>query len=169
MEIVRREEFLRYLSKFRERTDRLLPLVPPEAVEWAPGEGRFSLGDLLRHLAGADRYMFAENVRFRPSRYPGHARDLADGHAALLDYWRRLRAEAAALYAEIPEEDFARKCETPGGAALSVGKWLRAMFEHEAHHRGQVYLYLGLLGVATPPLYGLTSEEVRERSAARQN
>jgi hypothetical protein len=34
------------------------------------------------------------------------------------------------------------------------------MVEHEIHHRGQVYIYLSLLGVATPPLYGLTSEQV---------
>jgi uncharacterized damage-inducible protein DinB len=40
------------------------------------------------------------------------------------------------------------------------------MVEHEAHHRGQIYLYLGLLDVPTPPLYGLTSEEVRARNVA---
>ena len=40
------------------------------------------------------------------------------------------------------------------------------MVEHEAHHRGQIYLMLGMLGVPTPPLYGLTEEQVRERSGA---
>jgi len=39
-----------------------------------------------------------------------------------------------------------------------------AMVEHEIHHRGQIYLMLGMLEVDTPPLYGLTAEEVRERS-----
>ena len=38
------------------------------------------------------------------------------------------------------------------------------MVEHEAHHRGQLYLYLALLHVPTPPLYGPSSEQVRERS-----
>jgi len=41
------------------------------------------------------------------------------------------------------------------------------MVEHEAHHRGQLYLMLGLLGVPTPPIFGLTEEEVRARSAIR--
>jgi uncharacterized damage-inducible protein DinB len=36
--------------------------------------------------------------------------------------------------------------------------------EHEAHHRGQIYLMLGMRGVPTPPIFGLTSEEVRARS-----
>jgi uncharacterized damage-inducible protein DinB len=39
------------------------------------------------------------------------------------------------------------------------------MVEHEVHHRGQIYLMLRMIRVATPPLYGLTSEEVRARSA----
>jgi hypothetical protein len=30
--------------------------------------------------------------------------------------------------------------------------------EHEIHHRGQIYIYLALLEVPTPPLYGLTSD-----------
>ena len=49
--------------------------------------------------------------------------------------------------------------------AITTWKWLRAMCEHEAHHRGQIYLMLGMLEVPTPPLFGLTSEEVRARSA----
>ena len=47
---------------------------------------------------------------------------------------------------------------------MAVWKWLRAMVEHEVHHRGQIYMILSLLGIPTPPLYGLTSEEVRARS-----
>jgi uncharacterized damage-inducible protein DinB len=39
------------------------------------------------------------------------------------------------------------------------------MIEHEAHHRGQIYLMLGLHGVPTPPIYGLTSEEVAARAS----
>ena len=41
------------------------------------------------------------------------------------------------------------------------------MVEHEVHHRGQIYLMLGMLGVETPPLYGLTEEEVRERRSPK--
>jgi uncharacterized damage-inducible protein DinB len=42
------------------------------------------------------------------------------------------------------------------------------MIEHEIHHRGQIYTYLALMEAPSPPLYGLTSEQVRERSVARQ-
>ena len=94
--------FLDYLSSVHGRTRRVIQCVPPEMLELAPAPGKFSFGDVIRHLAG-----------------------------------------------------------TP----ITTWKWLRAMFEHEAHHRGQIYLMLALRGVPTPPLYGLTSEEVRARSA----
>ena len=42
------------------------------------------------------------------------------------------------------------------------------MFEHESHHRGQLYLMISLRGVKTPPLYGLTEEEVVARSLTRE-
>jgi uncharacterized damage-inducible protein DinB len=71
-----------------------------------------------------------------------------------------------AIFAKLTDEDLKRKCKTPGAGQMQTGKWLRAMVEHEVHHRGQIYLYLGLLGVPTPPLYGLTSEEVRAGSQA---
>jgi uncharacterized damage-inducible protein DinB len=70
------------------------------------------------------------------------------------------------MLSSLRDEDLQRKCATPDGAHITVWKWLRAMVEHEIHHRGQLYLYLSLLNVPTPPLYGLTSEEVRERSVS---
>jgi hypothetical protein len=65
----------------------------------------------------------------------------------------------------LTDEDLQKRCKTPDDAPITTWKWLRLMVEHEIHHRGQVYIYLSLLGVATPPLYGLTSEEVRSRAA----
>jgi uncharacterized damage-inducible protein DinB len=42
------------------------------------------------------------------------------------------------------------------------------MVEHEAHHRGQIYLMLGMLDVSTPPIFGLTAEELQARSLAQK-
>jgi uncharacterized damage-inducible protein DinB len=64
----------------------------------------------------------------------------------------------------LSDADLERKCQTPAGAPITTWKWLRAMVEHEVHHRGQIYLMLNMLEVPTPPLFGLTSEEVRVRS-----
>jgi uncharacterized damage-inducible protein DinB len=110
--------------------------------------------------------MFGENVQGRPSRYPGHGKELADGYDRVVAYMERLHAEAVEIFARLTPEDLQKKCPTPGGIDLRCWKWLRAMVEHEIHHRGQIYELLGQLGVETPPLYGLTEREVLERSQA---
>ena len=108
--------------------------------------------------------MYGENVRRRPSAYPGHSESLASGVEAVRAYVDRCHAESLAIFGALTPEDLEAKCETPAGTPITVWKWMRAMVEHEAHHRGQLYLYLSLLDIPTPPLYGLTSEEVRARS-----
>lgn len=157
-------EFVDYWRGVRKRTRRLLPLVPAGRLEWAPAESRWTFGDLFRHLALIERWMYAENAAGRPSRYPGHGPEHAagaEGVAALVD---RLHEESCAIIGALTPEQLAGKSVTPAGTPITTAKWLRAMVEHEAHHRGQIYLMLGMLGVRPPQIFGLTEEEVRERS-----
>jgi uncharacterized damage-inducible protein DinB len=156
--------FVDYWRGVRHRTRRLLPLVPPDRLEWSAGSSRWTIGDLFRHLAVLERWMWAENVQGRPSRYAGHGPEVAagiDGVGALMD---RLHEEACAVFAALTPEQLKGKSLTPAGTPIATYKWLRAMVEHEAHHRGQIYLLLGLQGVEVPQLFGLTAEEVRARS-----
>jgi uncharacterized damage-inducible protein DinB len=158
------DSFTEYLGRVHERTRRVVLLIPPDDVEWSPKADWFTLGGLVRHLAGIERWMYAENALGRPSRYPGHGRELADGFDAVLGYYDRLHAEAREIFDGLDSAALERKVTTPAGTPITLWKWLRAMLEHEAHHRGQLYLMLALRGVPTPPLYGLTSEEVLAKS-----
>lgn len=159
-----RTDLISYLERVHERTRRVVTLIPPADVEWAPRAGWFTLGGIVRHLAATERWMWAENALGRPSRFPGHGRELADGPGAVLAYYDRLHAEAAAIFAGLDEAALERPVPTPAGATMPCWKWLRAMAEHEAHHRGQLYLMLALRGVPTPPIFGLTAEQVQARS-----
>jgi hypothetical protein len=143
MEIQTIQPFLQYFSNVRERTLRVASCIPPDKIDWTYATGKFTFGDLLRHLAVTERY----------------------GYENVLAFLQRLHAESLEIFSTLTPEDLQRKCPTPGGAAITTWKWLRSMAEHEIHHRGQIYLYLSILGVPTPPLYGLTSEQVRARSS----
>jgi uncharacterized damage-inducible protein DinB len=158
------EDFIKYWDNVRSRTLKVAELVPADKIDWAPAEGAMTFGDLIRHLAVVERWMFVENVFGRPSRYASHGRELADGRDAVLSFLRDLHADSMRELSTLTDADLDRRATTPGGQSLAVSKWLRGMVEHEAHHRGQIYLMLRLCGVATPPIYGLTSEEVRRRA-----
>ena len=163
-------EFLDYYRRIRHRTMQFAELIPPDRMEWSPPDsGAFSCGDTLRHVAGLERYMFVENVLGRPSRYPGHTSDLASGPSAVMQYVARLHSESLDLLSTLSDADLLLSCETPAGASLPRWKWLRAMIEHEVHHRGQMALLLRLIGTPVRPMFGLTSEEVLARSATPEN
>jgi uncharacterized damage-inducible protein DinB len=161
---IKNSEFLDYWEKIRQRTLKVVAAIPADKFDWAYQEGKFSFADIIRHLATIERYMYGENVQLKPSRYPGHGKELADGPENVLAFMNLLHGESMAIFSALTESDLNRKCVTPGGSPITVWKWLRAMVEHEVHHRAQIYVYLGMLGIPTPPLYGLRSEEVRERS-----
>jgi len=155
MEIHRIDSFLNYLSKIRQRTMRVVQCIPAEKLEWTYREGKFTLGDQVRHIASIERYMFAETVSGRPSRYSGCGRELADGYEQVMQFAERLHRETVELLSALSDADLQRKCNTPDGASIAVWKWLRAMLEHEIHHRGQIYTYLRIAGCEIPPLFSV--------------
>ena len=159
--------FLDYLDRVHERTARIVRLIPADDVDWSPKPGWFTLGGLVRHLAGIERWMYAETVHGRPSGFAGHGPEIAATRDDVLAYYDRLHAESRALFAALDDAAMDRKVMTPAGVPITTWKWLRAMLEHEAHHRGQLYLMLALRDVPTPPIYGLTAEEVQARSVER--
>ena len=166
MEIRTIQPFLHYFGNVRERTMRVARRIPPDKLDWSYALGKFTLGDLLRHIAVTERFMWAETLQGHESRYTTHGKELADGYESIMAFMERLHAESMEIFANLSDEDLQTKCKTPDNAEITKWKWLRLMVEHEIHHRGQIYLYLGMLGVPTPPMYGLTSEQVRARSRA---
>ena len=62
-----REDFLHYFEQVRERTMRVVSAVPEDKVEWTCRPGDWTFGDLARHIAATERYVFAE-VRVRTAQ-----------------------------------------------------------------------------------------------------
>ena len=164
MEITTIKPFLEYYDKVRERTLNLIRVVPPDQLDWSYMPGKFTVGDQIRHIATIERYMFAETICGRKSAYHGCGKELADGYDNILALFNELHRQSLDIFSRLGDEDLQKKCITPGNAEVRVWKWMRLMVEHEIHHRGELYIYLNLLGVRTPPMYGLSAEEVEKAS-----
>jgi hypothetical protein len=127
------------------------------------------VADLTRHLGRAERDFFVARVCRVPPRVAlgaeaalgrGAGTDLT-GALAELD---ALHEESCTMLADLGRREgdgaLQRRVTTPVGAEITAWKWLRAMCEHEAHHRGQLCLYLRMLGAEPPPIFGHKAEAV---------
>src|SRR5437660_3021108 len=112
MEITNVQAFLDYYESIRQRTRNVIHTIPHDKFDWTYKEGKFTFADLIRHIAAIERYMFAENVQFKPSRYPGYGKELADGYENVLAYMDRLHQETIAIFSRITPEDLNKKCTT---------------------------------------------------------
>lgn len=151
-----------YLAGIHKRTRRLLDLIPESDIEWRPGPGRMSFGELIRHIAGIERWVYAEVARGSASCYPGNAEALAAGKAASIAYFDALHADADAILRPMLDGVDAHLVTTPSSVQMPLSRWLLLLAEHEIHHRGQLYMLLGQRGVRTPPIFGLTAEQLEE-------
>jgi uncharacterized damage-inducible protein DinB len=164
MEIITVSSFLDYYGKIRKRTSKVIQAIPPDQVEWTYKPGKFTLGDQVRHIAAIERYMYGETIAGRPSAYQGCSKDIAEGYDNIVAWFNEMHRQSTEIFSGLRDEDLQRECLTPGNAKITTWKWLRAMIEHEIHHRAQIYTYLGMMGIPTPPIFGLTSEEVISNS-----
>ena len=89
-------EFLHHFDRVRERTRRVAACIPEEQVEWTHKPGSFTLGDVVRHIAVTERFIWAETVHDRQSAYMTHGRELADGRDAVLAGCTRNRWRSSA-------------------------------------------------------------------------
>jgi uncharacterized damage-inducible protein DinB len=166
MEVRNIDSFLSYFESIRKRTLRVVRAMPEDKFEWRHREGVFSMGDLARHVAAVERWTFAENVLGKPSRYQGCGVEFGEGPENAIAFMDKMHAETVEILKPLTPEDLARNGTTPQGTPAPAGALLRAMIEHEVHHRGEMYVYLALAGVERPPLYGVTEPELRRYSVA---
>jgi uncharacterized damage-inducible protein DinB len=151
--------FCDYFQSIRRRTLNYIQVLPAERVAWAPKAGEFSCGDIIRHL-GATELMFAGGVVKGKWRYPGHAHRPEDSLETLLARLAEDHAEAISIISQLSDADLYQPRASITGTPIKAWRLLMAIVEHEVHHRSQLAVYLSLLGVEPPQIYGLGLEEV---------
>jgi uncharacterized damage-inducible protein DinB len=146
-------------------TRRVLERVPLDRAEWRPHARSMSLGQLAQHVAslpGAIAKMAdldgldAATVDFRPPLAASTAALLAahdEGVASARRYLETLSEERAGQLWKMTRGD-QELFSVPRLALLRM-----LAFNHVYHHRGQLTVYLRLLDVPVPSVYGPTADE----------
>jgi uncharacterized damage-inducible protein DinB len=155
--------FIEYFAGVRKRTLNYVRLLPEARLSWSPQVGELTCAELVRHLAASER-MFVEVVLQSTWRYAGHAgeqRSLVE----LLTHLEQTHADAMSQLRTVPDTELEQpRPSLDGSTAVKAWRWLMAMTEHEIHHRSQLAMYLFLLGITPPHIYGSGVEEVIARA-----
>ncbi len=164
MEIQNVENFLSYYERTREITSRVMEVIPRDQLDFAYMPGKFTIADLVRHIAAIERNVFAEVAVGNKSTYRGCGKELADGYETIMSYFHQMHKESVEIFKSIKDDDLKNKIRSLDGKEIELGSFLRALVVHEIHHRAALCIYLNLLNVESPPIIGLKEEQVIQLS-----
>jgi uncharacterized damage-inducible protein DinB len=164
-----RETLLADLDHEMAVTRRLLSRVPDDSLAWRPHEKSFSLGGLAAHLAALPHWgaqILTGRVYETSGSRPPAPTDAAPEPTlqAIIETFDRHAAEVRQVLTASPTAllDETWSLRRDGYTVLTLPKSAavrRSLIHHAIHHRGQLTVYLRLLGVPLPPIYGASADE----------
>ena len=148
-------------------TRRLLERLPEDKLGWAPHPKSMSLGVLSEHLGQLALWgqltINASGVDLETMTRPPDYQPLATRAALLAHFDREVAACRGALTGRTDAELMAPWTLRRGAQAFftmpKATCWRTFVMNHVVHHRGQLSVYLRLLDVPVPSIYGPSADE----------
>ncbi|HEY4101210.1 MAG TPA: DinB family protein [Gemmatimonadales bacterium] len=143
-------------------TRRLLERVPEEKGDWKPHPKSFSLGHLAQLVSWMPGWI-AQTLTNDSLDLGGGTGYGNQTHSALMDEFDRNVREGREALSRASDETFAGTWSLKRGDqvfwAAPRSVVVRNHISHLAHHRGQLTVYLRLLDVPIPSIYGPSADE----------
>ncbi len=158
------DSLLQELAMEAATTRRVLERVPEGQMTWPPAEKARTLGQLAMHVATTPGGV-ASLASSSPAQVPPFADEPAAATTgAILAALDESVAQAQALVGAMDDEALLATWRLQAGEreilAMPRIAFLRSiMLNHWYHHRGQLSVYLRLLGVPLPSIYGPSADE----------
>jgi uncharacterized damage-inducible protein DinB len=143
-------------------TRRVLERVPTDKGKWKPHPKSFALGHLAQLVAGMPGWITnaVRETQLDLSKYPGYSYEKTEDLVRAFD---RHVAEARKAIAASKDSDYSVPWSLKHGErvifSLPRGPVVRQHINHLVHHRGQLTVYLRLVDVPVPSIYGPTADE----------
>jgi uncharacterized damage-inducible protein DinB len=143
-------------------TRKALERVPSDKGAWKPHPKSFALGHLTQLIAGMPGWItnMVTSTELDLSKQTGYSLESTETLVARFD---KLVAEARAALLGAKESDFDVPWSLKMGDRVLLtmprGANIRSTLNHLIHHRGQLSVYLRLVDVPVPSMYGPTADE----------
>jgi|SRR5581483_5887507 len=165
MQTVMTNELVGELQQESATTRRVLERVPSEKLTWRPHDKSMTLGQLAMHVATipagitqlAQRDSFdTSEANFAPPQ-PSNAREILEAFDAGM---KTANAYVSGLDGDAASKTWRLTAQGREIFAMPRAQLLRTiMLNHWYHHRGQLSVYLRLLDVPVPSIYGPSADE----------
>ncbi len=145
-------------------TRKILERVPETNFSWKPHEKSMTLGRLASHIAELPARCATIITTENYVRQPGTAPFLASSSAELVSRFDTTSSEARTALAALSEDQlsviWSMKMGDRTMVSLPRGMALRRVFmNHLIHHRAQLGVFLRLLDVPIPGMYGPSADD----------
>src|SRR5580700_10174847 len=146
-----------------QTTKRVLDRIPDNKLAWRPHPKSFSLGQLALHIASAPGNVAAIAAQDTVEA-PNFAQAEAKSRQEVLDAFSKSIASAKDTLKNMDDARLAAPWTLTrnGKVVMSVPRigFLRSvLMNHVYHHRGQLSVYLRMLDVPVPSIYGPSADE----------
>ena len=146
------KELFDHWAEVRSGLIQALDQLTDEQLDFVPREGLWSLGRVARHIARAEDGWFRYVVARELDDWPPYTAEDYPTVESIKILLTEVHALTEAYLTTIDIADLDRVIETPWGKQLTLRWIVWHVLEHEIHHRGEIFLMLGLLGLKGPDI-----------------
>jgi uncharacterized damage-inducible protein DinB len=157
------QAILQEFDQEAKTTRRVLERVPEDKFSWKPHPKSMSLGELAMHMAmtpGAICGWACEEE----TKFTGEKSPVATSTADLIAAHEQSVAKMKEVMGQLGDEGLMKSWKASAGGQtlfeMPKAALIRAIaLNHWYHHRGQLSVYLRLLDVPVPSIYGPSADE----------
>lgn len=157
------DAILMELDQEAQTTRRVLERVPENKLSWKPHPKAYSLGQLALHIAAAQGNL-AQAAAADTLEAPNFEQAEAKSRQEILDTFSKSLETAKGTLKKMDDARIMSMWTLTrnGKAVMSVPRigFIRSiLLNHVYHHRGQLSVYLKMLDVPIPSIYGPSADE----------
>jgi uncharacterized damage-inducible protein DinB len=158
------DAFLQEIDQEGKTTRRVLERVPADQLAWRPHAKSMSLGELALHVAQVPGVIASWALEDTTNFSGAPKQTQAASTGEVLKAHDASMTKAKEVLGQLGDSGLQRSWQgVAGGAPLmsmpKVALFRSIVLNHWYHHRGQLSVYLRLLNVAVPSIYGPSADE----------
>jgi uncharacterized damage-inducible protein DinB len=157
------DSILMEIDQEAQTTKRVLNRIPDDKLAWKPHPKSYSLGQLALHIASAPANVAAAAAQ-DTFEAPNFSQPEPKSRQEVLDTFSKSIESAKETLKKMDDAKLTSMWSLTknGKVLMSVprGGFIRSiLMNHMYHHRGQLSVYLRLLNVPVPSIYGPSADE----------